>query len=216
MKTIFFVLLYSVGNIFSQTLWVDRNLYSVGQDIKVGSAIQVFIKDGFRGEYTFEGGKDDSFVIRSHPDKKFISENPSFNADRSIASKQNAKSRSVGKILGSMSVLISEIDPVNGMLTLLGTRELGFDSGKTSLKLTGKISTSDLKEDKTVSSERIANLKIEYNAAPTKEELKDPDIKLKKRKNANGTAEIQKAELSEDEKQIIILKNLKRLLGESQ
>ena len=50
----------------------------------------------------------------------------------------------------------------------------------------------------------------------TKENLNDPDIKLKTKKNANGTETIQKAELSNDEKQTIILKQMKRLLGESQ
>lgn len=200
----------------SQSLWQDRNLYSVGQDIRVGSSIQVVIKDGFRGEYTYDGGKEDSFVIRSNPDKKFVNENPNFRSDRNITNRQTAKSRTVGRILGNMSVLITAIDQTTGMLSLNGIREMGFDSGKTSLKLSGKVSLKDLKEDRTVSSERVADLKIEYNAAPTKEELKDPDVQLKKRKNANGTAEIEKAELSESEKQKIILKNLKRLLGESQ
>ena len=213
-KYIFFIIF--PFTIFSQTLWVERNYYSTGQDLKIGSVVHVIIKDSIRGEYVYDGGKDDSFVIRSHPDKKFIPDNPSFNADRSIANKQTAKARTVGKVLGSMSVLVTEIDPLNGNLTLNGTREVQFDSGKSNLKLTGKISPNDLKEDRTIPSELIANLKIEYQAGPNKESITDPDIKLKKKKNANGTAEIQKAELTEDEKQTIILKNLKRLLGESQ
>lgn len=212
-----YILFFSfIFGISSQSLWVDRNLYSVGQDIRVGSSIQVVIKDGFRGEYTYDGGKEDSFVIRSNPDKKFVNENPNFRSDRSITNRQTAKSRTVGRIIGSMSVLITAIDQASGMLTLNGIREMAFDSGKSSLKLSGKISLKDLKEDRTVSSEKVADLKLEYNGGPTKEELKDPDVQLKKRKNANGTAEIEKAELSETEKQKIILKNLKRLLGESQ
>jgi flagellar L-ring protein FlgH len=200
----------------AQSLWVDRNPYTNGQDIRLGSIIRVVIKDGLKGDYVYEAGKDDSFVIRSHPDKKIVDEMRGFTADRSFAHRQNGKSKSTAKIIGAMSVLVTEVDPVTGLLTLSGTREVGFDNAKNSLKLSGKVSPLDVKDDKTVMSDMVANLKIEYQTAPTKENLTDPDIKLKTKKNANGTETIQKAELSNDEKQAIILKNMKRLLGESQ
>ena len=200
----------------SQSLWVDRNPYANGQDIRLGSIIRVMIKDGMKGDYVYEGAKDDSFVIRSHPDKKIVDEMRGFTADRSVAHRQNGKSKSTAKIIGSMSVLVTSVDPTTGLLTLAGTRDVGFDNAKNSLKLSGQISPLDVRDDKTVMSDMVANLKIEYSTAPTKENLSDPDIKLKTKKNANGTETIQKAELSNDEKQAIILKNMKRLLGESQ
>jgi flagellar L-ring protein precursor FlgH len=174
------------------------------------------IQDGMKGDYVYEGAKDDSFVIRSHPDKKIVDEMRGFTADRSVAHRQNGKSKSTAKIIGSMSVLVTAVDPTTGLLTLAGTRDVGFDNAKNSLKLSGQISPLDVRDDKTVMSDMVANLKIEYSTAPTKENLSDPDIKLKTKKNANGTETIQKAELSNDEKQAIILKNMKRLLGESQ
>ena len=200
----------------AQSLWVDRNPYANGQDIRLGSVIRVLIKDGLKGDYVYEGAKDDSFVIRSHPDKKIVDELRGFTADRSFAHRQNGKSKSTAKILGSMSVLVTGVDPTTGLLTLAGTREVGFDNAKNSLKLSGIISPLDVRDDKTVTSDMVANLKIEYQTAPNKENLTDPDIKLKTKKNANGTETIQKAELSNDEKQAIILKQMKRLLGESQ
>ncbi|HMW06782.1 MAG TPA: flagellar basal body L-ring protein FlgH [Leptospiraceae bacterium] len=200
----------------SQSLWVDKNPYANGQDIRLGSVIRVLIKDGMKGDYVYEGGKDDSFVIRSHPDKKIVDEMKGFTADRSFAHRQNGKSKSTAKIIGAMSVLVTQVDPVSGLLTLAGTREVGFDNAKNSLKLSGIISPLDVRDDKTVTSDMVANLKIEYATAPNKESLNEPDIQLKTKKNANGTETIQKAELSNEEKQKIILKNMKRLLGESQ
>ena len=189
----------------AQSLWVDRNPYANGQDIRLGSIIRVMIKDGMKGDYVYEGAKDDSFVIRSHPDKKIVDELRGFTADRSVAHRQNGKSKSTAKIIGSMS----EEEIIAKIIWL-------FDNAKNSLKLSGQISPLDVRDDKTVMSDMVANLKIEYSTAPTKENLSDPDIKLKTKKNANGTETIQKAELSNDEKQAIILKNMKRLLGESQ
>ncbi len=214
----FCIVLFSVVIFEShaQSLWVDRNPYANGQDIRKGSIIRVMIKDGMKGDYVYEGGKDDSFVIRSHPDKKIVDEMRGFTADRSVAHRQNGKSKSTAKIIGSMSVLVTAVDPDSGLLTLAGTRDVGFDNAKNSLKLSGQISPLDVRDDKTIMSDMVANLKIEYATAPTKESLTDPDIKLKPVKNANGTETMQKAQLSNDEKQAIILKNMKRLLGESQ
>ena len=101
----------------AQSLWVDRNPYANGQDIRLGSIIRVMIKDGMKGDYVYEGAKDDSFVIRSHPDKKIVDEMRGFTADRSVAHRQNGKSKSTAKIIGSMSVLVTAVDPTTGLLT---------------------------------------------------------------------------------------------------
>ena len=75
-RIFFLICVYSISvysSVFvlnAQSLWVDRNPYANGQDIRLGSVIRVLIKDGIKGDYVYEGAKDDSFVIRSHPDKK--------------------------------------------------------------------------------------------------------------------------------------------------
>ena len=77
----------SVVILNAQSLWTDRNPYANGQDIRLGSIIRVLIKDGLKGDYVYEGAKDDSFVIRSHPDKKIVDEMRGFTSDRSVAHK---------------------------------------------------------------------------------------------------------------------------------
>ncbi|MCK6380189.1 MAG: flagellar basal body L-ring protein FlgH [Leptospiraceae bacterium] len=215
LKYFFFSLLYFSFSLFSQSLWIDTDPYSSGQKIKVGSVIKVVLKDGLKSEYEFEGKKDESHTIKSIPDKKIVSDLTPFNSDRSLAKKKNGKSKSSGKILGSLSVLVTEIDPNTGNLIIAGTKETYIDKEKNVLRLTGIASPKDLKEDKIISSDLIANLKMEFQGSISEEILTSPDVRLKETKNPDGSVSV-KAELSENEKQEIILKNLKKMLGESE
>ncbi|MCC6274435.1 MAG: flagellar basal body L-ring protein FlgH [Leptospiraceae bacterium] len=210
-----FILFYCNSILNYQSLWVDKDPYSSGQKIKVGSIVKVVLKDGLKSEYEFEGKKDETHTIKSVPDKKIIPDLTPFNSDRSLAKKKNGKSKTSGKILGTISVLVTEIEQATGNLILAGTKETYIDKEKNVLRLTGIASPKDLKEDKIISSDSIANLKMEFQGSISEEILKSPDVRLKETKNPDGTVSV-KAELSENEKQEIILKNLKRMLGESE
>ncbi len=223
MKYILLSALLSFG-IYSQSLWVDTNPYSTGkQGLKVGAVLRVLLKEGIKADYQFESGKDDSITIKSAPDKKIVPELMGYNYDRSIAAKGNGKEKSNSKLIGSMAVQITEIDPESGILTVEGVREAFFEKGKSMLKLSGKVSSTDIKGGNTIPSDLVANLKLEYKSGPIEKDMNDPDIQLKPALDPKGQQiigpdgqPIQKAELSENEKQKIILKNIRRLLGESQ
>jgi hypothetical protein len=88
-------LLFSSG-IFSQgnSMWVDSNPYSTGQQgLQVGAIVRVILKDGIKAEYTYEAGKDETITIKSAPDKKSIPEIMGYNMDRTIAGKKNGKEK---------------------------------------------------------------------------------------------------------------------------
>ncbi len=218
----FFYLIISSNLIYSQSLWLDSNPYTTGQQgLRVGAVLRVILKDGLKAEYTFESGKDETVTIKSAPDKKIIPEIMGYNFDRSIASKSNAKEKSNSKILGSMAVQVVDISE-DGILTIAGVREVSYEKGKSSLKLTGKVSPTDIRGS-SIPSDLVADLRLEYKAGPIAKELTDPDIKMKPALAPNGKQilgpngePLEKAELSENEKQKIILKNIRKLLGESE
>lgn len=211
--------LYSQGN----SLWVDSNPYSTGQSgLQVGAIVRVILKDGIKADYTYESGKEDTMSLKSAPDKKIVPELMGFNADRSITGKKIGKEKSNNKIIGAMSAQVTGQDE-SGNLIINGFRESTFDTGKSSLKITGKVSPGDIRDGNSVESDRVADLKLEYIASPIEKNLKDPDIQMKPALDPKGKPiigpdgqPVQKAELSETEKQKIILKNIKRLLGESE
>jgi flagellar L-ring protein FlgH len=216
----FFIIFNTNG--MAQSLWLDSNPYTTGQQgMKVGAVLRVQLKEGIKADYTFESGKDETVSIKSAPDKKIVPEIMGYNFDRSIAAKSNGKEKSNSKILGSMAVQVIEISET-GILTVSGTREASFEKGKSLLKLSGKVSPTDVRGN-TIPSDLVADLKLEYKAGPIAKDLNDPDVQMKPAMAPNGKPVIgpdgqplQKAELSENEKQKIILKNIRKLLGESE
>lgn len=209
-----------------KSLWTDGSPYSSASGAKTfrtGMIIRVVIRDGIKGDYTFESAKDETVVIRSAPDKKIVPELMGYTSDRTIARKGNGKEKSNAKVLGTIAVTVVDKDD-NGNLLLEGKREANFEKGRSSLSVSGKINPEDLRDGNTVYSDYVADLVIIYDASPVKTELKDPDLKMKPAKLPNGQPQInrdngtpmEKAEMNETEKQKIILKNIKRLLGESE
>lgn len=219
---ILFSFLILTNLLHSQSLWQDSNPYTTGQQgVRVGSILRVQLKDGIKADYTFESGKDETVTIKSAPDKKIVPEIMGYNYDRSIAAKSNGKEKSNSKILGTMAVQITEINE-EGILIVSGVREVSYEKGKSSLKLTGKVSPTDIRGS-TIPSDLVADLKLEYKAGPIAKEITDPDVQMKPALAPNGKPilgpdgqPLQKAELSENEKQKIILKNIRKLLGESE
>jgi flagellar L-ring protein FlgH len=219
--------IFFVSGLFSQSLWNDISPYSTGQKgqrgAQVGSIIRVVIKEGIRGEYIFESKKDETITIKHAPDKKIIPEQMGYNFDRSIARVGNGKERSGGKIVGTIAVVVTEIEAQTGNLVIEGQREVSFDKGRNNLRLSGKFSPLDLKDGNTITTDLVADLVMEYTASPKPLDLQEPDVEMKPATMPDGTPQVnpdgtpmEKAELNETEKQKVIMKNIKRLLGESE
>lgn len=202
-------------HLYSQSLWVESNPYSAGQNVKVGTIVKIVLKDSLKTEYFYESNKDDTHTIKSFPDKKFNPEMIPYTSDRSIAKKSNGKSKSKGSVVGVVSAVVTEIDNATGNLTIEGTRESLFDDQMYILKVSGLVAPLDLREDRSITSELIANFKLEFQGSPVKSVIHDPDVQMNKITNPDGTT-IEKGELSDADKQKILFKYLKRMLGESE
>jgi flagellar L-ring protein FlgH len=214
-STVFFLLFTFRFSVFSQSLWEDKDPYSTGQNLKVGSIIKVELTEDFHTTYFYESNKDDTHTIKSAPDKKLIPEMMSFHSDRSIAQKSNGLLKAKNKVVGYMSVQVTDKEEESGNFLINGTRIAILDEQLYEVKLSGLVSPMDLQGDKTLSSSSIANLKLEVKSRPNQKTLNDPNLQLKPYKERNNR-DINKAEISDEEKQKILLKNLKRMLGESE
>lgn len=216
---VFFVILLLIFSkiAFSQSRWVEKDLYSPKKELRMGSILYVVLNKGIKAEWESEYKTNDFHKIRSNPDRKFLSELPNFYSDLSVDKLEKGKVRNDGKVIGVMGVVIRSQDPTTGNLQLEGFRETTFDGELQSLRLTGLVNPEDIQREKVISSEKIANLRLEFQGAIQKKEIRDPELKLKRtgpndpiNPNAEGVAD-----LSEKEKQQILLKYIKRMLGES-
>ncbi|TGK55976.1 flagellar biosynthesis protein FlgH [Leptospira wolffii] len=196
-----------------QSQWQDKNPYSRMQNLKVGTSVFVRVREGFAAEFEIESTADENITIKAVPDKKIIPDNPAYNTDRTIVRKNKGKIKSLGKLKGNLTAIVTAIDPATGLLTLQGQRSSTFNGEPSSVILTGRVSPEFLSRDNTVDADRIADLQLQFTGRIQPKNLQPP-IALKTVNNPDGTVTV-KAELSEEEKQRYILEQLNRLLGES-
>lgn len=199
------------------SLWEDKNPYSGSQNFRNGDIISVIFKDPLKAEYEAKYKADSDHKIMSNPDKKIIEEMKGYESDQSIARNVFTKSKTSGKILGSIAVRIVSQDPNSDSLEIEGRRETRFDNDRQVLNIKGFVSRKDIESGrfgKLIDYNRIANLEINYSAHPTPRNLQNPDIGLKESNAEDGTVSYS-SELSDTEKQELLLKYMKRLLGES-
>ncbi|XDD52007.1 flagellar basal body L-ring protein FlgH [Leptospira sp. WS92.C1] len=196
------------------SLWTDKNPYSVRQSIKVGSPLYIKIRNGLQAEFELESNTDETLTLKAMPDKKIIPDMPSYNNDRTITRKNKGKIKSVGKIKGNLTALVTAVDPNTGLLTIQGQKVSVINGEENSLVLAGTVAPEFVEKDSSLDSDKVANLQITYSGKINPKQI-NPPIALKTVTNPDGSVTI-KAELSEEEKQRLILNQINRLLGESQ
>lgn len=196
------------------SLWKDKDPYSTSQSIRPGDIIEVVFEEGLKVEYQVEYKADQDHKIMSNPDKKMIPEIKGYESDQSIARNNRTKSKTQGKILGSIAVKIVGLDRNGENMEIEGRRETRFDNDRQILSIKGTISRRDMNNSRKIPYSKIANLEIIYSAHPTLRNLQNPDLGLKEITNPDGTTSYS-AELSDTEKQELLLRYMKRLLGES-
>ncbi|EKJ85670.1 flagellar L-ring protein precursor FlgH [Leptospira meyeri] len=199
----------------ADSLWKDKDPYSYPKTIQPGTVVKVVLKNGLRVEYESEYKATFDNDIKTVPDKKLVPDLPAYNSNSTYMRSKVGKSKSQGKVVGVMAVLVTGIDPGTGNLELEGSKVFNLSEERINLRLSGTISPEDLDKNRFISSDLIANLRVEYQGTLNPKELTNPNVQMKRITNPDGTV-TEKAELSEQEKQEIILKNIKRLLGESE
>lgn len=202
-------------SLWGDSLWKDKDPYSYPKTIQPGTVVKVVLKNGLRVEYESEYKAIFDNDIKTVPDKKLVPDLPTYNSNATYMRSKVGKSKSQGKVVGVMAVLVTGIDPGTGNLELEGSKVFNLSEERINLRLSGTISPEDLDKNRFISSDLIANLRVEYQGTLNPKELTNPNIQMKRISNPDGTV-TEKAELSEPEKQEIILKNIKRLLGESE
>ncbi|GBF49284.1 endoflagellar basal body L-ring protein [Leptospira ryugenii] len=199
----------------AESLWRDKDPYSYQKMISPGTVIKVVLKSSLKVEYESDYKATFDQDTKTVPDKKLVPDLPAYTSNSTYMRAKIGKSKTNGKILGTMAVLVVGIDPGSGNLELEGTKTFSYGEESINLRLSGTVSTNDLDKNRMVSSDHVANLRIDFVGTLSPKEIRNPNIQMKTITNSDGTTS-QRAELSDSEKQEIILKNIKRALGESE
>lgn len=198
---------------FADDLFSGRNPYVQSDDLRPGEVLKLVIDEPVVLEYEYESDRDDHSVIKLSPDKQILPFLPGASDDRSFTNKGRGKIRVRGRLRLNLAVRIAAIE--NGVVRFAGTRRLGYEEGRLTqtMQATGFVSVSDIARDHTVLSRSIADFTLTVRGAPVERRERIP---LKTEPPAHeGEPPRIRADLSDAEKQRILLEYLNRLLGET-
>lgn len=203
-----FLLFYFVAEIFSQnSFWKDHNPYRPGYSVGQLVEIEVTEKFAVDAEGTWENGQRLEFKL--YPDTKnlpFLN-----NSEQSKNRKKNSKTKY--KLRDNYRFMLTGILQA-GTAPNMGIRAektINVDGKPARMLLTGIIDPGKVKHGR-IKSSQIANMSLSITSeAPVS---RPQNINLKPPADPNRPQPaINKAELSEQEKQQLLLQHLREILG---
>ena len=194
------------------SLWQNQNPY--GDNLKAGELLEVKVQEIFNVKVDSKWTSDSQAELSLTPDTKnlpFLS-----SSEQSKANKKNAsaKYRIKDELNFSIPAVIGQPQPGSNLYPIQARKSVIIDLKPTQIVLTGLIHPKYVKNSM-IHSKYIAELQLNITSAPPiarentiglkppkPEDIKDPN---------NPPA--SKAELSEEEKQKILLQHLQRIIG---
>ncbi|MBR31013.1 MAG: hypothetical protein CMN77_06840 [Spirochaetaceae bacterium] len=215
LAVLLFPFLLKSGLLSAEDLWQDKNPYGISIELREGEILKLQIREPMVVDYLLEGDLTDEVQIKMVPDSKLFEFLPPADDTRTITEKKDARIRSRGRLVMDLAVTIQSIDQNTGTVTFSGTKLLAYQQGtaRQAVQVTGRINAGDIMPGKTVHSSRVADLQVVIQGGP---DAQRDNIQMKQNPGENpGDPPQPSAELSDAEKQRILLEYLNRILGES-
>lgn len=187
------------------SLWRDRNMYTAGQDIKVGDVIVVRVDDITRMRFNMTVNSKTGANVTSNPDVNITGFLPKIAADKRTTTNDTTELTSKGDLAIDIAAQLTARGN-DGKFTIQGIKEYSFNGVVNRFTVGGTLDPA-LLNGRMIRSSDIVNFRLTVDT--TKQGLglnvTRPPLKAD---------ETPKAELTDQEKQRIIIDYLNRMLNE--
>jgi len=187
----------------AKTLWVDRNIYSSGANLRAGDVLIVEIRDMSRMNFNMSVSDDRSATVSSSPDVNITGFLPKVSSDRKLSGTDRVRFSGQGRISLSIAATIRN-RAAGGLFRIAGSRTYAVNGISNRITVTGLVNPSFVK-GRRIAAENVADLRMDIST--TKE-----GIAIRRPKP--GKDEKASVELTEEEKQRIIIDYLQKMLRE--
>ena len=198
----YFILIVFGCFLNAKTIWRDRNPYTSEGDVKVGTVIVIGINDISDMRFTVSMNNKNNSIVSSNPDVTITGFLPRVAATKKINNDDSTQFAGRGKI--SFSIATRVLNRVGPMLSVAGSRTYTFNGVTNIITVTGLVDPA-LMKGRAVDSNSVADFTLEVRGL--KQGINIQRLPLKKDEKADTA-------LTEQEKQIIIIDYLKKMLGE--
>jgi len=204
----FFILLVLASFILpvsAATLWREKSLYSAGSELKTGDVIVVAVGDITRMRFSMSVTSKSSSNLSSNPDLNITGFLPKVNADKKSVTGDELDLQSKGDLNVEIAAVITA-RTADGKYQVQGTKEYIFNGVSNRFEVSGLVDPV-LLNGRNIKSSDIVNFRL--NISGSKQGL-GPAIQ----RAALKPDETPKAELTNDEKQKLIIDYLTKMLSE--
>jgi flagellar L-ring protein FlgH len=201
-KILIIAAVFSFSVLSAKSIWKDKNIYSSIENAKVGDIIIVNIRDISNIRFNLETNSRSNSSVTSEPDMTITGFLPKISASKKISNADSTQMSGRNSMSFSISARIQ--NKVGNMLTVAGTRTYSFSGVTNTILVNGLVDPYTIK-GRSVDSNDMADFRLEIRG--TKEGLNLKRDKLKE-------GETAKSNLSEQEKQDVILDYLQKMVKE--
>lgn len=210
MKSLYQVLAIIISIFLSQSahtksLWKDKNIYSASENLQVGDILVLNIDDISQMNFNLTLNNKNSFSISSIPDTNITPFLPNVSSDKTIDRGDNINISGKGNLKISIASRITE-RLNDGKHRIAGFREYIFKDTTNRFIVSGIIDQASV-NGRIIRSSDVADFRLEIDTF-----TKGSGMKIKKQKLEEGKSTV--AELSEEEKEKLIMDYLERMLNE--
>lgn len=208
MKQFIIILVLFLGSehfLAAASLWRDRNMYKSGESIKVGDVITVRIDDLTNLQFSMNSNSRTSSEIASNPDVNITAFLPKVSSDKKSTSQDRTELSSKGRLTLDIAAQITN-RANDGTFAIRGIKEYSFSGVANLFEVSGAVDPA-LVNGRTVRSGDIVNFRL--NIATVRQGLN-----MNIQRPALTPDQTPKAELTNEEKQKIIIDYIEKMLNE--
>ena len=187
----------------STTIWQERDIYSTDRNLQVGDIIVVNVRDLSKLKFEIALKNNSSSDILSNPDVTITGFLPKISSNKNIKNNESTNYTGNSRLEFSIAARITARQP-NGLSTITGTRIYSFNGVSNAIVITGIIDPRQLSAG-TINSEQVADFMIQISERKEGLTITKPPL-------AEG--ETANAELTEAEKQQILIDYLEKMIRE--
>lgn len=191
------------GALSAATIWQDRNLYSSDTNLAPGNVIVVAVNDISDLRFTLSFSNQISSAVNANPDATITGFLPKISATKKTTADDRTQMQGKGSLKLTVATRILN-RAANGMYAIAGSKTYTFNGASTVITVTGLVDPGLLR-GRTIDARHVADFGLEIRGL--KEGMALQRAALKQDETA-------KSDLTEDEKQKIIVDYLQKMLRE--
>lgn len=186
----------------ARTIWKDRNPYTSEGDVRVGTVVVVNVYDVSDMKFTLSMSDKSNSVVSSNPDMTITGFLPKVAMQKKITNDDSTQFQAKGKL--AFSVATRVLNRVGPMLNVAGSRTYTLNGVTNIVTITGLVDPAMMK-GRAVDSSSVADFTLEIRGIKQGINIQRPPLKKDETASSN---------LTEQEKQAIIIDYLRKMLGE--